>query len=385
MKYLSEEIIKDKKVLLRCDFNVPIKNNIICDDAKIKSSLKTINLLLKNNNTVIILSHFGRIENEKDKKKNTLKPVYEYLKKILDLEFISNPLDLSKINSSSKKCFLIENTRFTDVPTPKESVNDLNLAKYWSDFADAFVMDAFASLHRLHTSTAGISTFLPTYLGLLVEEELKKLSPLINNTPSPFVVIMGGAKIDDKITIIESMLQRCDKLILTGGILNTYLKVNGYNIGKSIASKKAEVLVKVLEILKTNADKVIYSNCFIVKRHNTPVQISIEEIEDDDIILDNVINLNDIIANAKIIFFNGTCGKYEESGYEIGTKKLLNDLQKTTAAVYIGGGDTGASVHKFNKENNYTYISSGGGATLEYVAYKKLAALEYIKNNDTEK
>ena len=157
MKYLSEVKLENKSVILRCDFNVPVKDGNICDYSKITKSLDTIKYLLNNNNKVIILSHFGRVKTEEDKKKNSLKVVYEYLRKYLDLDFVSNPLDLSDINNSSKKCFLVENTRYTDVPEKRESANDLELAKYWASFADAFVIDAFGSLHRAHSSIAALS------------------------------------------------------------------------------------------------------------------------------------------------------------------------------------------------------------------------------------
>lgn len=382
MKYLSEVNLQNKSVILRCDFNVPVKDGNISDHSKITKSLDTIKYLLDNNNKVIILSHFGRVKTEEDKNKNSLKIVYEYLRKYLDLDFVSNPLDLSDINNSSKKCFLVENTRYTDVPEKMESANDLELAKYWASFADAFVIDAFASLHRAHASTAALSKYLPTYLGFLVEKELKNLDILIQNNDHPFLVIMGGAKVDDKIKIIEGMLQKCDKLILTGGILNTFLKVKGYNIGNSLVSTDEEVLASVKNILNNASDKLIYSDTFIVKRDNDNIKVKLGEIKDSDIIYDNLVDEKDIINNAKVIFLNGTCGKYEEEGYEMGTSNLLNDLSKSNAKVIVGGGDSVSAVNTFGYQDKFAYLSSGGGATLEYVANGKLKALEYIKENE---
>ena len=382
MKYLSEANLQNKSVILRCDFNVPVKDGNISDYSKITKSLDTIKYLLDNNNKVIILSHFGRVKTEEDKNKNSLKIVYEYLRKYLDLDFVSNPLDLSDINNSSKKCFLVENTRYTDIPEKRESANDLELAKYWASFVDAFVIDAFASLHRVHASTAGLSKYLPTYLGFLVEKELKNLDILIQNNDHPFLVIMGGAKIDDKIKIIAGMLQKCDKLILTGGILNTFLKVKGYNVGNSLVSTDEEVLASVKNILNNHSDKLIYSDNFIVKRDNENIKVNLDEIKDNDIIYDNLVNEKDIINNAKVIFLNGTCGKYEDEGYEFGTSNLLNDLSKSNAKVIVGGGDSVSAVNTFGYQDKFTYLSSGGGATLEYVANGKLKALEYIKENE---
>ncbi len=378
MKYLSKDNINNKKVLLRCDFNVPVVDNKITDDSRITKSFKTINYLLDNNNKVILLSHFGRVKSEEDKKKNSLYIVYEYLKKYYDLEFISNPLDLSIINNSDKNLFLVENTRFTDIPEKKESANDLKLAKYWSNFADVFVIDAFGSMHRTHSSTAGISNYLPTYLGFLVEEELNNLSPLLNHID---LVIMGGAKVDDKIKIIEGILPKCNYLIITGGILNTFLQVMGYNVGNSLVATDEEVLNKVKDILDSNKDKILYSDTFIVKRDNDNIKLSLKDIKDRDIIYDNIIDLDNIINNSKIIFLNGTCGMCENDAYKEGTTMLLNKLANCGNDVYIGGGDTASFVKLFNLEEKFKYVSSGGGATLEYISDGDLKALKYIREN----
>jgi len=384
MKYLSDTSIINKTVLLRCDFNVPVKENVIQDDSKIIKSLDTINYLLDNNNKVIILSHFDRIKKEEDKEENSLMIVYKYLKKFLDLDFIPNPLNLEEVlNNSEKKCFLVENTRYTDLPEKLESKNDLKLAKYWSNFADIFVLDAFGSLHRVHSSTAGIGKFLPTYFGYLVESELRNLEVLINNQDEKsFVVIMGGAKVDDKIKIIESLLNKCDKLVLTGGILNSFLKVSGFNIGNSLASNDEEVLSRVNFILNNYKDKIFFTDRFIIKRDNIIKEIALNEIEDEDIIYDNITNLKDILKDAKLVFFNGTCGMYEDKMYKKGTLNLLNELSISSAKVIIGGGDTVSAVISLGYENKFNYLSSGGGATLEYVSYGKLKALEWIKENN---
>ena len=380
MKYLSDTKISEKKVLLRCDFNVPVKDGKIIDDSKIVKSLDTINYLLNNENTVIILSHFGRVKSEDDKKNNSLKVVYEELKKYIDLEFIQNPLDLSVIKSSSKKCFLVENTRFTDVPEKKESANDLELAKYWASFADIFVIDAFASLHRAHTSTSGLSNYLPTYLGFLIERELTNLESLINIQERPFLVIMGGAKVDDKIGIMKFLLQKCDKLVITGGILNTFLKVKGYNVGNSLVSNDDIVLNDVKEILNNYQDKILYSDKFVVARDNGVKEVKLEEIEDTDIIYDNIVDLPSLINDYKLVFLNGTCGKYEDNEFVKGTKNLFETLKNSQAKVFVGGGDSASAVINLKYDQDFEYISSGGGATLEYTAYGKLKALEYIKN-----
>lgn len=385
MQYLSDNKIENKRVIVRCDLNVSIKKEKILDDSKIIRSLKTINYLLDNNNTVIILSHFGRIKEESDKENNSLYIVYEYLKKYIDISFIKDPFHLEKININNSKCYLIENTRFTDIPNKMESANNLELAKYWASFADVFVNDAFASLHRAHTSTAGLSKYLKTYYGFLVEEELNNLKDLINNTTHPFVVIMGGAKVDDKIKIIKGILKKCDKLVLTGGILNTFLKVSGKNIGKSLSSSNEDVLNEVKDILNEYENKIYFTNKFIVKDNNYNKIISIEEIKDNDIIYDNIVNIKDIVKEAEIIFLNGTCGKYEEEIYRKGTFTLLNDLKNSSKKVIVGGGDAVTAVTSLGFKDNFYYLSSGGGATLEYVAFNKLNAIEWTQENNVDK
>ncbi|MBR6517003.1 MAG: phosphoglycerate kinase [Bacilli bacterium] len=384
MKYLSEVEVKNKNVILRCDFNVPVKDGKITDDSKILKSLKTIKYLLENNNRVLILSHFGRVKTEEDKKKNSLKIVYEYLKKYIDVVFVENNENVEfYLNTSKSNCFLLENTRYTDLPEKRESKNNLELSKYWASFGDIFILDAFGSLHRAHTSTAGIGAYLPTYLGFLVEEELKNLEVLIKPKNESFIVIMGGAKVDDKILIIKSMLEKCDKLVLTGGILNTFLKVMGYNIGNSLVSEEEVVLNDVKDILDNYIDKLVYSNEFVVLNKNKVLNKSINEIVDDDIIFDNIVDIN-FLDKDSIVFFNGTCGKYEDDNYSKGTKSLLRDLVNSKSKVFAGGGDTVSAITKFGYDKSFKYLSSGGGATLEYVAYGNLKAIEFIKENGVE-
>ena len=376
MQYLSNNKITNQRVILRCDFNVPVKDNKIMDDNRIQKSFKTINYLLENNNKVLILSHFGRVKKEEDKENNSLYIVYEYLKKYYDLEFINNPLDLSKVNSSNKNIFLIENTRYTDVPNKRESANDLALAKYWASFADCFVLDAFGSMHRLHASTAGLSTYLPTYYGFLVEEEIKNLEPLKGHID---LAIMGGAKADDKITIIASLLKKCDHLLITGGILNTFLKVMGYNVGQSLVAEDEDVLEQVKSLIEENKGKIIYSEKFVVKRGNDNLVVDLKEIKNNDIIYDNIIDFENIIQDSKRIFLNGTCGMCESDAYQRGTKELFNMLISSHNEVYVGGGDTVSFINNWHLTPYFKYLSSGGGATLEYVANNTLSTIQYIE------
>lgn len=376
MKYLSKENIKNKRVILRCDLNVPIKNNSILDDTKIIRSLKTINYLLKNNNKVIILSHFGRVKNEDDLKDNSLKIVYEEIKKYLPIVFIDNIFDFDKSILLKNNCVLFENTRYNDIPQKKESINDLELAKYYASFGDVFVFDAFGTSHRIHSSTAGIANFLPVYLGLLMEEEIEKLS-ILNNPDRPFTVIMGGAKVDDKIPVINSLISKCDSLVLTGGILNSFLKEKGVEVGRNLISTDDNTSQDIKKILISYSDKLYFSDKFIVEGTNNIKELN--EINKEDVIIDNIFKTNKVIDNAKTIFMNGTCGKYEDDASSIGTRDLLNSLANVSAKVIIGGGDTTSAIKKFNNLDNFYYVSTGGGATLEFLAHNKINVVEYYK------
>lgn len=378
MKFLSKEIIENKKVLLRCDFNVPVKDGIVLDDSKIIKSLETINFLLNNNNHIIILSHFGRVKKEEDKVNNSLKVVYNELQKYIDVTFMDIK-DLNQKKVEESKCILLENTRFTDIPEKKESANDLELAKFYSSFADVFVMDAFGASHRLHSSTAGVANYLPVYIGFLMEKEIENLKLIVENPLKPFIVIMGGAKVDDKIPVIKNLITKCDKLILTGGILNSFLKQIGINVGKSLVNSNEDINDEINQIVKNYSKKLAFSKLFVVEREGLK---PIDEIEDDDVILDNIINENKLFEEANTIFINGTNGVYENNLYESGTKGLFELLKESDAKVIAGGGDTASAIKKFKAEDSFQYISSGGGATLEYLSEGKIKVLEYYKNID---
>jgi len=191
---------------------------------------------------------------------------------------------------------------------------------------------------------------------------------------------MGGAKVDDKIQIIEGLLNRCDKLILTGGILNTFLKVSGRNIGDSLVCKDEKILESVKKILNNSQEKIYFTNKFIVKRSDSIEEVDLDQIQDGDIIYDNIIHIKEIIKDSEIIFLNGTCGVFEENVYAKGTLNLLENLSNCNAKIIAGGGDTVSAISIFGYENNFDYLSSGGGATLEYVAYGKLKALDWINS-----
>lgn len=374
MKTINDIDVKNKKVVLRLDFNVPIEDGVIKDNSKIKKSLKTINYLLENNCKVIILSHFGRVKTEEDKLKNSLKPVAKELANLLekDVKFLDNCYG-KKVkdivdNSKLGEVILLENTRFTDVPIKKESANDLDLAKFWASLGDIFINDAFGSMHRAHSSTAGIAKYLANAIGFLVMDELTHLNILVHNPSHPFTVFMGGAKVDDKLPIIKSLIDRCDYLLLGGGIANSFLKAKGADVGSSIATNDEDVLNEIRELLKDNKGKIIM-----------PVDFTI----DDGVIYDVGSKTIDLykkyINESQIVFVNGTCGKFEDERFMECTNSLFKVLSESNAKVCVGGGDTASACQKFGYIDKFYYVSSGGGATLEYIADRTLKALEWME------
>ena len=374
MKTIKDIDLKNKKVVIRVDYNVPIENGIIKDSSKIKKSLRSINYLLENNCRVVILSHFGRIKSEEDKAKNSLKIVAKELANLLgkNVKFLDNCFG-DKVKSIVDNCglgevILLENTRFMDIYDKKESGNDLALAEYWASLGEVYINDAFGSMHRAHASTAGIAKFLPHAIGFLVMDELEHLNILIHNTPHPFTVFMGGAKVDDKLPIITSLIERCDYLLVGGGIANSFLKAKGADIGNSIATSDEGILNELKKLMDEYKGKIVL-----------PVDFTI----DDGIIYDvgnkSIEVYKKYIDKSEIIFVNGTCGKFEDERFMEGTSNLFKILKDSGKKVIVGGGDTASACIKFGFKDSFDFISSGGGATLEYIADGTLKALEWME------
>lgn len=374
MKTIKDIDLKNKKVVIRVDYNVPIENGIIKDSSKIKKSLRSINYLLENNCRVVILSHFGRIKSEEDKAKNSLKIVAKELANLLgkNVKFLDNCFG-DKVKSIVDNCglgevILLENTRFMDIYDKKESENDLALAEYWASLGEVYINDAFGSMHRAHASTAGIAKFLPHAIGFLVMDELEHLNILIHNTPHPFTVFMGGAKVDDKLPIIKSLIERCDYLLVGGGIANSFLKAKGADIGNSIATSDEGILNELKKLMDEYKGKIVL-----------PVDFTI----DDGIIYDvgnkSIEVYKKYIDKSEIVFVNGTCGKFEDERFMEGTSNLFKILKDSGKKVIVGGGDTASACIRFGFKDSFDFISSGGGATLEYIADGTLKALEWME------
>lgn len=381
MKTLKDFEFKGKKVILRSDFNVSIKDGKIISNERITAELPTINYLIEKGAKVIIMSHLGKIKGEEDKKKNTLYIVYEELLKLINTKIIFSPATQGKILEEkisflqNGEVLLMENTRYEDLENKKESNCDEELSRYWASLGDIFINDAFGMTQRKHASNYGISKFLPTGIGFLIESEIKGLAPILE-PEKPFTIIMGGAKLEDKLSLIKSLVSKCDKLLLGGGIANTFLAVS-VSIGKSLVSP--DLIEEARNLLSIYKERIIMPvDVKVLSKNGTEVK-DISNIASDDIIFDigpKTIELyKKHIENSETIFLNGTVGKYEEEGFEDGTKEILDGVSKTEAYSVIGGGDALSSAEYF-KINDFSFISTGGGATLNYIATEKLACFE---------
>ena len=389
MKFIKDIEIKNKKVILRSDLNVTIKDGKIIDDTKIIKSLTTINYLLANNNSIIILSHLGKIKSESDKEKNTLYPVYLRLKELLSVNVkFSKTSKGEELEALSKKLqpkeiLLVENTRYMDYPEKLESKCDLDLAKYWASLGEVFINDAFGTSHRCHASNYGIKKYIDSAYGFLIEEEKEKLDELINNPKKPFTVIMGGAKVEDKLKLISELLKYCDHLIVGGGIANTFIYSQEYEVGKSLIS--TENISEIKELAKEYNNKIIIPIDFYVENNNEKIYRKLNEIKKDDIIYDigeeSIKLYKEIIDKSNTIFINGTVGLYEDERFKYGTNELLNILSKSSGKTYVGGGDAVSATNKLGYTDSFYFKSTGGGATLEYIINKSMSSME--EKNDS--
>ena len=367
----------------------------ILDDNKILETLETIEYLMAENCKIILLSHLGKVKTEADKMKYTLEPVAKRLKEILNSEVyftkdIFSP-DLQKrvAELNPKEILMLENTRFADVPNRLESTCDAQLSLFWSSLADVFVNDAFGTAHRAHASNYGIAKYIPSCIGFLMQKELFSLNKLVKNPEHPFVVVMGGAKIDDKIELMENLIKKCDYLLCAGGIANTCLKALDFGIGQSIASMDFRIINKLQKMMLENKEKFVLPLDAIVGSTYDESYVKykrIDAIDDNDLILDvgvkTLEKYQKVLSSAKTIFLNGTLGMYENPKFANGTKEFFKMLTNTNAIVVVGGGDSASAVKNLGYQNKFTYISSGGGATLDYLGKENLIALDVIKEEE---
>ena len=392
-KTIRDFNLKNKKVIIRCDFNVPIKDGKIIDDTRIKNSLETIKYAIDKNAKVILLSHLGRIKEESDKVKNNLDVVAKRLSKLLNKkvifvdEVVGEKVETAISKMKDKDVILLQNTRYEDLDGKKESKCDLEFAKQLASYGDIFINDAFGTIHRAHASNYGISKYLESGIGFLVEKELEKLS-ILNNPEDPFVIIMGGAKVADKIGVIDNLLPKCDKLLIGGGMAFTFLQTEGYEIGNSIVD--VDSLEYCQKLLKDYPNKIVLPvdvACSLeYKDGDKRIEKDINEIDFHEIGLDignKTLSLFEkYLKDAKTVFWNGPLGVYEFSLYAKNTNKLLNYLEKSKAKVVLGGGDIVAAASKLSLTNKFYHVSTGGGATLEYLSGNTLPGLENIEEKE---
>lgn len=386
-KSIRDFDLYNKKVIIRVDFNVPIKNSVIQDDNRIVMSLETISYAIKMGAKVILMSHLGRVKEESDKLKNSLEIVANRLSELLnrtvlfsknthgeELENMVNNLNIGDV-------LLMENTRFEDLNGKLESGNDKALGAYWASLGDIFINDAFGTAHRAHASNVGIASHLPSGIGFLIEKELNSFK-VLDNPNRPYTVILGGAKVSDKIGVIENLVKSSDNILIGGGMAYTFLKSKGYNIGASLLDSASIPFCK--NMLDKYRDKIILPSDSIVSKEfdKDSTLKNNGEYSDDDIALDigdkTINDFKNILSKSKTIVWNGPLGYSEIERYSKGTKEILEYLSNLNVTVIIGGGDTAAAAINFGYKDKFTHISTGGGASLELLEGKELPGISII-------
>lgn len=396
MKKTVKDIdIEGKQVLVRCDFNVPMHDSVITEDTRIKAALSTINYLIENRAKVILMSHLGRPEGKPDMK-YTLKPVAERLGVLLgkEVEFISVP---EVVNDEVKKAaeelndgdvMLLENVRFR----PEETKNEFKFSEMLASLGEIFVNDAFGTAHRAHCSTVGVAGYLPTVAGFLIEKEVKFLGQALERPRKPFIAIMGGAKVGDKIKVMENLLKKVDVLIIGGGMAYTFFKARGYEIGKSILD--ADNVDLATHIMKAADEKgvelLIPEDTVCAKEFSNNSERTVfdnDSIPPDMMGMDigpkTIAIYSKKIADARTIVWNGPMGVFEMPNFVAGTEKIAEALAENKGITIIGGGDSAAAVEKFGLADKMTHISTGGGASLEFLEGKVLPGIAAIDNIDS--
>ncbi|GKT03383.1 phosphoglycerate kinase [Furfurilactobacillus sp. WILCCON 0119] len=393
---VSDLELTGKKVLMRVDFNVPIKDGVIGNDNRIVAALPTINYVIEHGGRAILFSHLGRIKTEDDKKELSMRPVAERLSNLLGKPVTFVPttrgaqLEDAISNLNDGEVLLFENTRFEDLDGKKESGNDPELGEYWASLGDEFVNDAFGTAHRSHASNVGIATAMkaagkPVAAGFLMEKEIKFLGDAVDNPVHPFVAILGGAKVSDKIGVIDNLLTKADKVIVGGGMAYTFFAAQGLTVGNSLLEKDKIDMAK--DIMAKAGDKLVLPiDSVIAKEFNND---SASEIVDGDI-PDGYMGLDigpksielfeNTLRDAKTVVWNGPMGVFEMPNFAKGTLaigKFLGDLDATTI---VGGGDSTAAVQQLGVADQLTHISTGGGASLEYLEGKTLPGIAAISD-----
>ncbi|HDE4051810.1 TPA: phosphoglycerate kinase [Staphylococcus aureus] len=392
-KIVSDLDLKGKTVLVRADFNVPLKDGEITNDNRIVQALPTIQYIIEQGGKIVLFSHLGKVKEESDKAKSTLRPVAEDLSKKLDKEVVFVPetrgekLEAAIKDLKEGDVLLVENTRYEDLDGKKESKNDPELGKYWASLGDVFVNDAFGTAHREHASNVGISTHLETAAGFLMDKEIKFIGGVVNDPHKPVVAILGGAKVSDKINVIKNLVNIADKIIIGGGMAYTFLKAQGKEIGISLLEEDKIDFAK--DLLEKHGDKIVLPvDTKVAKEFSNDAKITVvpsDSIPADQEGMDigpNTVKLfADELEGAHTVVWNGPMGVFEFGNFAQGTIGVCKAIANLKDAItIIGGGDSAAAAISLGFENDFTHISTGGGASLEYLEGKELPGIKAINN-----
>ena len=401
-KLVTDLDVTGKKVIVRVDFNVPLKNGEITDDNRIVAALPTIKYLVEHGARVILLSHLGKIDYKKTdeeiaaaNKKNNMAPVAKRLQEKLEgtkVVFVdaTRGAELEKAVSELKdgEVLLMQNTRYEK----GESKNDEELGKYWASLGELYVSDAFGSVHRAHASTVGIPTYLPSAVGFLIEKELKFLGDAVENPVRPFVGILGGAKVADKLAVISNLLEKCDTLIIGGGMAYTFLKAQGKEVGKSLVDDtKLDYCKEMMEKADKLGKKLLLPiDTVVASSFPDPIDgpIETEVVSSDDIPADKEgLDIGpktaelfaEVVKSAKTVVWNGPMGVFENPTLAAGTKAVAKALAECDGTTIIGGGDSAAAIKQLGYADKVSHVSTGGGASLEFLEGKGLPGVDVIE------
>lgn len=401
-KLVTDLDVTGKKVIVRVDFNVPLKSGEITDDNRIVAALPTIKYLVDNKAKVILMSHLGKIDYKKTeeeiaaaKKKNNMAPVavrlQEYLKdtKVVFVDATrGEALEKAVAELKDGEVLLMQNTRYEK----GESKNDEELGKYWASLGDLFVSDAFGSVHRAHASTVGIASHLPNAVGFLIEKELKFLGDAVENPVRPFVGILGGAKVADKLAVISNLLEKCDTLIIGGGMAYTFLKAQGKEVGLSLVDdSKLDYCKEMMEKAESLGKKLLLPiDTVVCAGFPDPIDAPVEtEVVASDAIPSDKEGLDigpktaelfaEAVKSAKTVVWNGPMGVFENPTLAAGTNAVAQALVECDGTTIVGGGDSAAAIKKLGYADKVSHVSTGGGASLEFLEGKGLPGVDVIE------
>ncbi|MGB7366790.1 phosphoglycerate kinase [Carnobacterium jeotgali] len=391
-KVVTDLDLKGKKVLVRADFNVPMKDGVITNDNRIQAALPTIQYVIEQGGKVILFSHLGKVKTEEDKAGKSLRPVAERLSELLgkDVTFVpetrGEKLESAIEGLNAGDVLVFENTRFEDVDGKKESKNDPELGKYWASLGDVFVNDAFGTAHRAHASNVGVASNLESAAGFLMDKEIKFIGGAVDEPKRPFVAILGGAKVSDKIGVIENLLSKADKVLIGGGMTYTFYAAKGIEIGKSLVEEDKIELARTL--IEKGGDKLVLPIDSVTSpefSNDTPTEIHDGAVPTNQMGLDigpKTIELfTKELQGAKTVVWNGPMGVFEMSNFAQGTVGVCEAIANLTdATTIIGGGDSAAAAMQLGFADQFTHISTGGGASLEYLEGKELPGVASISD-----